>query len=169
MNSRDPEASAVAARTNRHESDRPQNQVGDEVAELAARLRLSVTRLARRLRQEAEIGLSPTLLSSLAVISNHGPLTLGHLAEIENVSPPTITKIAKRLEAAGLVERITDADDRRVRYVECTELGHELLQTSRERKNAWLAGKLDELTPDDRDAITAALEALERMSTAGPR
>ena len=67
--------------------------------ELAARLRLSATRLARRLRQEADAGLTPSQLSALAVIDRQGPLTLGALADHEQVAPPTITKVVAKLEA----------------------------------------------------------------------
>lgn len=105
------------------------------------------------------------MLSSLAVVGKHGPLTLGTLAEIENVSRPTITKVVHRLESEGLVERIGDPEDGRVRYVECTDGGHDLLRTSRERKNAWLAAKLSGATAPDREAIVAALETLEGMSS----
>ncbi|HTN99420.1 MAG TPA: MarR family transcriptional regulator [Microthrixaceae bacterium] len=139
-----------------------------DVAELAARLRLSSTRLARRLRQEAEIGLSPSMLSALAVIAERGPLTLGSLAEIEAVAPPTVTKVVQRLEAAGLVDRITDPEDRRVRYVECTGLGSELLRTSRERKNAWLANKLETFSDEERATLSSALDVLETLSARSP-
>ncbi len=147
----------------------PRTAVDSDVAEQAARLRLTITRLARRLRQEAEIGLSPTMLSSLAVIGKHGPLTLGTLAEIESVAPPTITKVVQRLESDGLVERVADPTDRRVRYVECTERGGELLRTSRERKNAWLAAKLAGASSADRETIVKALETLERLSSGSPQ
>ena len=72
-----------------------------DTAAMAARLRLSATRLARRLRQESGAGLSPSQQSALAVIANHGPLTLGALAEHERVAPPSITKVVSKLECDG--------------------------------------------------------------------
>src|SRR5438309_8280661 len=86
-------------------------------AEIAARLRLSATRLARQLRQEAGAGLTPSQLSALAVIANHGPLTLGALADHERVAPPSITKVATKLEAQNLVVRTPDPADRRIAWV----------------------------------------------------
>ena len=71
---------------------------------MAGRLRLSATRLARRLRQQADTGLSPSQLSALATIRTHGPLTLGALAEHERVAPPSVTKVVAKLEAAGWVD-----------------------------------------------------------------
>ena len=92
-------------------------------AEIAARLRLSATRLARRLRKESGSGLSPSQGSALAAVHNHGPLTLGALAEHERVSPPTITKVVAFLEAEGLVVRSADPADGRVSRVSTTKKG----------------------------------------------
>ena len=82
--------------------------------EIAASLRLSATRLARRLRQESDTGLTPSQLSALAAIEHDGPLTLGALADHERVAPPTVTRVVAKLEADGLVARTADPDDRRV-------------------------------------------------------
>src|SRR5262249_57856566 len=80
---------------------------------LPSRLRMVVTRLARRLRQQGESAASPTQLAALATIERDGPLTLGALAAIERVRPPTITAAVGRLEEHGLVRRRTDPRDRR--------------------------------------------------------
>src|SRR5882724_8552771 len=97
----------------------PSSPVRTSVAapEIAARLRLNATRLARRLRQESGAGLSPSQQSALAVIANHGPLTLGALAEHERVAPPSITKVVTKLEADGFVTRAADPGDRRIARV----------------------------------------------------
>ena len=80
---------------------------------IAGRLRISATRLARRLRQEAQTGLSPSQLSALTAVERHGPVTLGALADHEQVAPPTITRVVAKLEEADLVLRQRDPDDRR--------------------------------------------------------
>src|SRR5439155_22655892 len=116
--------------------------------EIAARLRLSATRLARRLRQESGAGLSPSQQSALAVIANHGPLTLGALAEHERVAPPSITKVVSKLECDGLVVRTPDPGDRRVCRVAISPEGSALLEESRRRKTAWLTARINELDPD---------------------
>jgi len=146
----------------------PQLVHPDDIGEMAARLRLSTTRLSRRLRREAEVGLSPTLGSALAAISVHGPLTLGELADHERVSPPTITKLVNKLEEQGLVERITDPSDRRVCRVECSAPGQALIDDSRQRKTAWLAARLEGLDPDSRRRLRDALEVLDELATGGP-
>ena len=130
---------------------------------LPSRLRMVVTRLARRLRQQGEASASPTQLAALATIERDGPLTLGALAAIERVRPPTITAAVGRLEERGLVRRRIDARDRRVARVEITPQGRRLLAQSRSRKTAYLERQLAALTPDERDTLERAAEILERV------
>jgi DNA-binding MarR family transcriptional regulator len=132
-------------------------------ADIAARLRLSATRLARRLRQESGAGLSPSQLSALAVVYNHGPLTLGALAEHERVAPPTITKVVSKLESDGLVIRTPDPSDRRVCRVEISPAGTDLLDEVRRRKTAWLTARISELDPESQRRLAEALDVLDDL------
>jgi DNA-binding MarR family transcriptional regulator len=140
----------------------------DTVAEVAGRLRLSATRLARRLRQEAGMGLTPSQLAALATVHNHGPLTLGALADREQVAPPSITKVVAKLEADGLLVRTPDPGDRRVHHVACSPLGAELVEESRRRKTAWLTDRIHELDDQSRARLAAALDVLDALTDAGP-
>ena len=133
-------------------------------AALAGRLRLSATRLARILRRQADIGLSPSQLTALATIEHHGPMTLGALAEHERVAPPSITKAVAKLEASGLVRRVPDPTDGRVVLVSTTSDGGDLLAESRRRKDAWLAARLAQLDPDRRARLAAALDVIEELT-----
>ena len=136
--------------------------------DVAAQLRLSVTRLARLLRQQDESGLTPTMATALAAIGREGPLTLGELAALEQVAPPTITKVIGKLESAGLVDRIPDPTDRRVCRVVLSARGRRQLDTNRSRRTAWLADRLAALDPDDRARLASALGAIEHLTTAPP-
>src|SRR5918992_1400310 len=109
---------------------------------LAPRRRLAVMRLARRLRQQAEHDVTPSGLSALSTIERLGPLTLGRLAELERVRPPTVTKIVGRLEDEGLVVRTIDERDHRVTSIKLSRRGKGLVQNARRRKDALLADKL---------------------------
>lgn len=133
-------------------------------AEMAARLRLSATRLARRLRQQADAGLTPSQLSALAVIDLYGPLTLGSLADHERVAPPSVTKVVNKLEAEGLVVRATDSADRRITRVATSARGAALLAESRRRKTAWLTSRIDLLDGDARQRLAAALDVLDDLT-----
>jgi DNA-binding MarR family transcriptional regulator len=131
---------------------------------LAERLRLAVTRLARRLRQHGDPGdASPTQLSALATIERRGPIALGDLAAAERVQPPTITAAIDRLEGQGLVRRRTDESDRRVVRVEITTAGQRLLTRNRSRKTAYLAKRLDALSAEERATLVEATAIIDRL------
>ena len=132
-------------------------------AELASRLRLAVTRLARRLRTQLPGELSPSQLATLASVERLGPITLGELSSVERVKPPTMTKIVACLEEQGLVSRTVDPSDRRVARVEATGSGLAFLDDSRQQKDAYLAQRLRSLTDDDRIVLEQAAEVLERV------
>jgi len=136
--------------------------------EMAGRLRLSATRLARRLRQEADTGLSPSQLSALTTIVKHGALTLRALADREQVAPPTITRVVTRLEEQGLVVRESVPGDRRVVKVRATDDGVTLLDASRTRKTEWLAARLELLDAGERARLEAALDVLDAIATEEP-
>lgn len=137
--------------------------------ELAARLRLAIARTARRLRQEADPGLSPTLTSALATIERHGPLTPSRLAELERVQRPTATRLIARLEADGLVERSSDPHDARSWLIGLTRVGAGRLRRIRTRKTAYLARRLERLTPAELTTLEQAAAILERMLDDGRR
>ena len=130
---------------------------------MAARLRLAVTRTARRLRQEAGTDLSPSLAAALATVERHGPLTPSELADCERVKRPTATRIAARLETEGLVARTGDPTDGRVTLLAATPEGLALLRKLRTRKNAYLARRLRDLPAEDLAALERAADVLERL------
>src|SRR5262249_49151392 len=131
--------------------------------ELAPRLRWVITRMARRLRQEAGIDLGPSQIAALATIERHGPLSPSELAEIERVRRPTVTRIARHLEEGGLIERIRDPQDGRASILTVTAEGRALLKRLRERKTAYLAKRLAALDAEDRRTLERAAELLEGM------
>jgi DNA-binding MarR family transcriptional regulator len=132
-------------------------------ASLVAGLRLTVMRLARRLRQQADGDVTPSLLSALSSVDRLGPLTLGELAAVEQVQPPTVTKLVVRLEELGFVVREPDASDRRVTRVKLSDGGRKFVARSRTRKNAYLAARLERFEPAERDLLLQALPLLQRL------
>ena len=131
--------------------------------EVAARLRLVLNRLARRLRSQAAGDLSPSLVSALVSIECHGPITLGQLAAHELVKPPSVTRMVAALEERGLVRRETDAADRRIARVSLTGEGRRTLRRTRTRKTAYLAKRLRRLDESELAAMREALPVLERL------
>jgi DNA-binding MarR family transcriptional regulator len=136
--------------------------------DLADRLHSSAIHLLRRLRREDDAsGVPAPQLSALSVIVFAGPVTLGALAQAEQVRPPTITRLVDKLEAAGLVDRVPDPVDRRVSRVEATAKGVKLLHDGRRRRVASLATSLRELPAKERSALAKAVPILEKVVRAG--
>lgn len=131
--------------------------------ELAPRLRWAITRMARRLRQEAGTDLGPSQVAALATIERYGPLSPSELAERERIKRPTATRIVGHLEAAGLVERVKDPEDGRASILSATGGAKMLLKRLRARKTAYLARRLAVMDAEDRRTLERAAELLEGM------
>jgi DNA-binding MarR family transcriptional regulator len=142
----------------------PGAPVGPESeTELAARLRLAVMRLSRRLRQQVAGGVTSSQVSALASVERLGTPTLGELATSEKVRPPSMTRIVVGLEEAGLVTRRIDPEDRRVARVMLTAEGRRVLQRSRSLRTAFLARRLRRLSDSERQALGELLGLLELL------
>ncbi len=129
----------------------------------AARLRLAITRTARRLRQSSGSHLGASATAALATIERAGPLTPSALAEAERIKRPTSTRIVARLEEAGLVSRAPDPDDGRCSLISITRAGERELAAMRNRKDAYLAQRLEALGERDVATLRRAAAILERM------
>jgi len=140
--------------------------VEDEV-EQAARLRVSVARLARQLRQRTMGGLTPSQLSCLTSVEKLEPVRLADLAAREAVAPPTLTRIVAVLVELGMVERQADPDDARAAHITTTAAGRDALQHVREERTAFLVDRLHALPPEDRRRLPSLVELLEHLAEAG--
>ena len=136
---------------------------GQTDSELVAGLRLAAMRLSRRLRRESGDDITPSQLAILATVERYGPLPLGRIAEVEGVQPPTVTRIVGWLEGEGLVKLVASTEDRRSKVVTVTAKGSKRLERIRSNRNAWLACRLDELTPAERSTVAEALPVLEKL------
>ncbi len=134
-----------------------------ELTERASRLRLAITRTARRMRQEANAELGPASLSALATVERLGPLTPSELAKAERIQRPTATRLLAGLTEKGLLTRAADPTDGRCSIVSATPAGSALLKRLRGRKNAYLAKRMKDLSDDDVAALERAAEILERV------
>ena len=144
---------------------RTQPPASKRETELADRLHSAAIHLLRRLRlEDASSGLSAPRLSALSVIVFGGPITMTDLAQAEQVRPPTISRLARDLEADGLVERFSDPGDRRVQLLKATRRGRRLLEEGRRRRVQKLAGDLRRLSAADRGLLERALSVLERIT-----
>jgi len=132
---------------------------------LASELRICVMRLARRLRLErSDDSMSLNQLAAMGTLERHGTMTIGELAAHEKVRPPSMTRTVACLEETGHARRAPHADDKRQVVVQLTELGRERILADRQRREAWLAQRITELTRAERDALRAAAPILERLA-----
>src|SRR5215472_14330484 len=124
-------------------------------AGLATSLRISVSRLARRMRAERVAqGLQPELSDS----------QLAALAAHEKVQPPSITRVIASLEERGLIQRMPHPSDRRQVVLTVTDQGRDVVKQVRQLREAWLARRLRDLTPEERAALRDAVPILEKLS-----
>jgi DNA-binding MarR family transcriptional regulator len=144
----------------------PPARVPISPARLGSVLRLTIARLARRVRQEgvsAGDDITASRLAALSTIEAIGPVTLGELAAVEQVQPPSMTRIVARLEESGFAVREVDAKDRRVMRVRVTDDGRRLLARSRTRRDAFLAKRVARLTDDERELLARAVGLLDEL------
>jgi DNA-binding MarR family transcriptional regulator len=135
-------------------------------ATLAAELRVALMHASRRLRQErASDDITPGQYSVLAVVGVHKAMTPRDLAAHEKVQPPSMTRTLTLLEKLGLVERTEHPTDRRQVLITLTESGHAAVKETRRRRDRWLAQRLSELDPQDRQTLARAAKILAEVSS----
>lgn len=136
--------------------------------ELAARLRMTLGRLNRRVRQHGPQTLTSSQASTLASLEALGPVRLGDLAAHEGVTAPTQSRLVASLESQGLLRRTPDAVDRRATLLAITSRGRRQLEQLRNERSAFLVEQMGRLSPARRAALVAALDALEALAESPP-
>jgi DNA-binding MarR family transcriptional regulator len=136
---------------------------GTDVMAVADRLRPTVLQLARELRREKIAGVSPHQVGLMVSIKYAPGVTVGELAAEERVSTAAMSKRVSRLERDGLVTRTQSETDRRQVGLTLTDEGQRTLRRVRSRRTAWLASRLDTLSPDELAAVGAAVNALSHL------
>ena len=137
-------------------------QVNDSLT-IANELRPLVLRLARHLRREIHsLGVTGGQVSLLVAIKREPGITARELAERERISAPGMSGHLVRMEAAELIRRERASDRRRIGLF-VTDEGDRVLRSVKKKRTAWLAGRLEKLTAEDRAAVEKALPALEQL------
>ena len=136
-------------------------------AGLASQLRVSVMRLARRLRNERdpENQLGVGAISVLGVLLREGESTIGQLAAHERVQPPSMTRTVNCLADDGYAVRRPSETDGRSTLIAISEKGRAVIAADRRRRDAWLARQLKDLTPDERELLRQVAPLIERLAT----
>lgn len=134
------------------------------------RCNLLIRELALRHRMRAgmelaKIGLHPGQETVLIVLDRFGAMNQRDLGAHLNIEPPTLSSIAKKLEAAGLITRTPCPRDARATMVAPTDHGRELLpeiyRIGRELAETTLAGMDDATVATFMAAMSQAIASLE--------
>ena len=133
----------------------------------ADRLHSAAIRLLRGLRRvDLESGLTAARLSVLSVLVFAGPQTVSGLADLEQVRPPTASRLLKEMEREGLVNRTGSKKDARLRIFYATARGRRLLETARRRRVQKLHAAIGSLSADESSALARAMDVIEKLARA---
>ncbi len=154
----------MATSVRKRKSTNPKDPRAPDPALAADRIHSASIHLLRGLRRTDEVsGLSAPRLSILSILVFAGPRTLGELAQLEQVRPPTMTRLVQALEEEGLVTRTWDRDDRRIARISATARGRAALMRAREARLSSLTKSLSTLDTRELRTILAAAQILEDL------
>ncbi|HVI36822.1 MAG TPA: MarR family transcriptional regulator [Gaiellales bacterium] len=137
-----------------------------DTAALAHDLRLAVMRLSRRLRnQRVDTSVTLTHLAALSTLKRHGPMGPGELASHERVQPPSMTRVVVALEGMGLVTRTPHPTDGRQVIIGLTDAAEELLSAEARAREAWLSGRLHDLSVEERSVLREAAAIMDKLAS----
>jgi len=136
-----------------------------EQARTIARL---VPRLIRKLTgpDDGLVAKLPLAQLRVCAILYGGPRRMSSLSRELGVSLSALTQIADRLESARWVRRVAHGSDRRVRYLQLTECGENLMRLREDARVRRTLAVVERLSPKAREEATAALETLMNACTA---
>ena len=137
-----------------------------DTAALAHDLRLAVMRFSRRLRsQRVDTSVTLTHLAALSTLKRHGPMSPGELAAHERVQPPSMTRVVVALEGLGLVTRTPHPTDGRQVVIDLTPAAEALLGDEARAREAWLTGRLQQLSREEREVLREASVIMDKLAS----
>ena len=136
-----------------------------DAAALAQDLRGIMSKLKRRLREQANVGdLTPTQISVLLRLDKDGPATTSNLARAEVMRPQSMGAVVSALEAAGLVDGVPDPADGRQTILSLTDTCLRLIREGRAARQDWLHRKIEaRLSLEEQAQLRTSLELLRRL------
>lgn len=133
---------------------------------LAAELRSLLSKLRRRLREQADVGdLTPSQAAAWKRLERDGPMTVAALARAEGVRPQSMGATVMALEAAGIIERAPDPTDGRQFVLSVSTDAQAKVEKGRAIRQDWLTRRIDrELEPAERHVLAQSLALLRRIA-----
>ena len=135
------------------------------VAALAAGLRMLSGKLARRLREEGNLGdFTWTQMKVVSRLERDGPATVTALAQAEGIRPQSMGATVAALKAASLISGTADPQDGRQTILSLTAACRESIRAARAAREDWLMHAIrTRLEPREHEQLAAAIELLERL------
>jgi DNA-binding MarR family transcriptional regulator len=132
---------------------------------LAQDLRALLSKLKRRLRDQAHVGdLTPSQVSVLLRLEKDGAATTSTLARIEGMRPQSMAPVITALESAGLVSGAPDPADGRQTLLSLTDACRKWVEEGRAARQDWLTRALQaRLLPQEQDEVARAVALLKRL------
>jgi DNA-binding MarR family transcriptional regulator len=131
---------------------------------VAVTLRVALARIYRAMRLSATTEITPSQVSVLFRIEQSGPIRMGVIAQLERITPASLSKVVDSLEALALVEREPDPLDGRVTLLKVSDAGRDLISERRAESTLALEEALTKLTPSERSLVHRSLPALEKLA-----
>jgi DNA-binding MarR family transcriptional regulator len=131
-----------------------------EIADLLHSVSLRLLRRVRRSDLLAPVG--PAQLSALSVLYFSGPIALGALAEVEQVSQPTMSRIVHSLFDVGAVTKVRDPSDGRSQLIEIAGVGRTIFEASRRRRLETVRDLISGLSPMTLQLLALTLPEIAR-------
>lgn len=144
---------------------------GKELEQQASEITDLMPRVLRRLfALDADDPATDLPVAQLRVcgILRDGPHTMSEISRELGISLSATTQVADRLEKSGMVERLCETGDRRVRLLRLTSYGEGIVRRRRERRVARVAEILSGMPPRNRDAVVTALHELLAAASTMP-
>ena len=141
------------------------DQQAVDSAALAQDLRALVSKMKRRLREQADIGdLTPSQTSVVLRLEKHGPATTSSLARAEGIRPQSMGSIVAALDQAGLVTGAPDPTDGRRTTLSLTDACLDWIREGRAARQDWLSRAIQaQLSPQEQKHVAAAVALLGRI------
>jgi DNA-binding MarR family transcriptional regulator len=114
-----------------------------------------------------EHGFTRPQIHAMAWLGLDGAMSMGQLARLLGVTEKTVTGVVDRLEGSGMVERVRDAEDRRVVLVQLTDTGRDKFQRLHAQVIAALERLMGALDAEDRGQLLRIFQKLNDRMNAG--
>ena len=124
--------------------------------------------IARQRKAIAQQGCFRTISSTqrhvLLLLDSEGPMTMGRIAELLDVSLPTVTGIVERMVDHGLVARIRSDDDRRIVSVAVTDAGRQTVEEIDLVRRSQLAAVICRLSAEQQQRALSTFTDLRQAA-----